>query len=114
MKLLLTAIAASAFLGAAPLATAKDRDDYKGPYNVSQDEAIEIARANGMVEIWETERDDGLWEIEGANADGDKLEIEISGQTGELLKIETEFRGTGHHSHHGASDDSGHHSGDHH
>ena len=116
MKRTLTGLVLIAMLAPAPLAAAKDRDDDSGPYNISREQAIEIARQNGMAEIRETDRDDGLWEIEGHDANGDKLEIEISGQTGEIVKLET--YGAGHHGSHGehhrsGGDDSGHHSGHH-
>ena len=111
MKRVLSGFLIAALLVPGLPASAKDRNKYSGPYTITLDQAVAIAREHGMVEVWETERDDGLWEIEGTDASGAKLEIELSGQTGEIVKIET--YGAGRSSHQG-SDDSGHHSGDHH
>jgi len=112
MKRTLKGLVLIAMLAPAPAALAKDKAS--GPYTISRDQAVAIAREHGMVDIWETERDDGLWEIEGANADGVKLEIELSGQTGEVVKMETYGPDHQRHGeHHSSGDDSGHHSGHH-
>ncbi|WP_300391773.1 PepSY domain-containing protein [Henriciella sp.] len=115
MKRTLTGLVLIAMLTPAPMAAAKDSKEGAGFYTISREQAVEIAREHGMVDIWETERDDGLWEIEGANADGVKLEIELSGRTGEVVKMETygpdhESHGT----HHSPEDDSDHRSDHHH
>ncbi len=56
--------------------------------DIPVEEAIAIARDNGMATVDEVDRDDGKWEIEGRDANGRELEIDISIATGEVLKIE--------------------------
>jgi hypothetical protein len=41
------------------------------------EDAIRIARENGIVAFREVERDDGRWEVEGRDAEGRKLELDI-------------------------------------
>lgn len=83
-------------MGIAP-ALAKDGDD-KGStasFEVTQTEAIEIAVAEGIVEIREVKARRGVWKIEGADSSGAKLEVEIDGETGEVVKRERYLPGGG-------------------
>lgn len=73
----------------------RDRDrrgEYRGHRGareaISIDQAIEIARANGMVRITEIELDDDEWEIEGRDYRGREMEIEIDAYTGRVKDID--------------------------
>ncbi len=65
------------------------RDDRSAAaFQVTREAAEATARAEGMVEIWETKARRGVWKFEGAMADGRKLEVSIHGQTGAVVKRE--------------------------
>jgi hypothetical protein len=65
------------------------RDDRSAAtFQVSRESAEATARAEGMVEIWETKARRGVWKFEGAMADGRKLEVSIHGQSGVVVKRE--------------------------
>ncbi len=53
------------------------------------DDALRIARDNGVATVTKIELDDGKWEVEGMNADQRKIEIDIDPATGKVLKTET-------------------------
>jgi uncharacterized membrane protein YkoI len=57
-------------------------------FDVTRAEALDIAKAEGVVEVWEVKARRGVWEVEGADASGTKLEVEIDGDTGEVVKVE--------------------------
>lgn len=63
-------------------------------FKVTRTEALDIASAEGIVEVWEVKARRGVWKVEGADANGDKLEVEIDGDTGEIVKVET-YRSSG-------------------
>lgn len=50
---------------------------------VTFEQAIEIAKQNGVVSIGEVDRDDDEWEVEGRDAQGRKIEVEIDARTGQ-------------------------------
>ncbi|MPT23082.1 MAG: PepSY domain-containing protein [Starkeya sp.] len=53
------------------------------------EEALRIARDNGVAQVTKIELDDGKWEVEGMNASQRKIEIDIDPATGNVLKTET-------------------------
>jgi uncharacterized membrane protein YkoI len=59
---------------------------------VSREQAVDIARREGLVRLHEVKFDDGVWEVEGWTANGDKIEFDIHPQTGAILKQEI-YRG---------------------
>lgn len=56
--------------------------------SVSPEQAMQIARNEGMVNVEEVDRDNGYWEVEGRDAQGREIEVKIDFRTGEVLKIE--------------------------
>ena len=73
--LMIASLALLAAAAPAPLALSDDDDGLRGGsaergYTLSRNDAIQIARAEGMSRIKETERDDGKWELEGCTRDG--------------------------------------------
>lgn len=58
-------------------------------FKIKHARAIEIAKANGMVNVREIDlRKGSSWKVEGHDAQGVKLEIVLSGHDGSVLKIE--------------------------
>ena len=53
------------------------------------EEALRIARDNGVAHVTKIELDDGKWEVEGMNTAQRKIEIDINPATGKVLKTET-------------------------
>jgi uncharacterized membrane protein YkoI len=97
MKTLMSASLALLMLAApAPLAFADDDDDSyrrggsERVYTISRDEAVRIARAEGMTRVKEVDRDDGEWELEGCTRNGREIEIDIHGATGEILELDVD------------------------
>ena len=98
MKALMTASLTLLMMAApAPLAFADDDDDgfrrasgSEQAYTISRDEAVQIARAEGMARVKEVERDDGKWELEGCTRNGQEIEIDIHGRSGAILDRETD------------------------
>ncbi len=91
MKIRTTALAGLVGLVtlAGPAMADRDDDRYEGrPITLTHAEAIDIARANGVVEVRETRARRGLWKVEGWNADGDKIEIRMDGQSGAVVEVE--------------------------
>lgn len=91
--LMIASLALLAVAAPAPLALADDDDRLRGGsaergYTLSRNDAIQIARAEGMSRIKETERDDGKWEMEGCTRDGREIEIDIDGRSGAILELE--------------------------
>ena len=65
-----------------------DRAAQRG-YDVSLQEAMDIARANGVVRITDVDLDDDAeWEIEGRTADGREIDIDISARDGRVLDLD--------------------------
>lgn len=94
MKTLMTAcLAVLALAAPAPAALAEDEYGLRGGagaggVTVSREEAVQIARAEGMTRVKEIERDDGKWELEGCTRNGREIEIDIHGRTGAILDLE--------------------------
>jgi hypothetical protein len=82
--------ASFAALGASTALAHGGGDDGKSAatFDVTRGEALEIAKTEGVVEVWEVKARRGVWEVEGADASGTKLEVEIDGDTGEVVKVE--------------------------
>lgn len=55
---------------------------------VSEHEAMEIAAAEGVMEVREIKVKRGQWKIEGTDGDGHKVELIIDGDSGEVVKLE--------------------------
>lgn len=76
----------------APFVIAQGNDDLLATASpagtVSREQALGIARTEGMTRLKEIERDDGKWEIEGCTLDGREIEIDIRRSTGEIVKLE--------------------------
>ncbi|WP_421699930.1 PepSY domain-containing protein [Ancylobacter sp.] len=53
------------------------------------DDALRIARDNGVAHVTKIELDDAKWEVEGMNAAQRKIEIDIDPATGKVLKTDT-------------------------
>ncbi len=74
-------------LGAAAPSLAQDRDRPPVRREVTEAQAVQIARGYGMIEIEEIERDDGGWEIEGRDRRGREVEISIN-RDGRVTRVE--------------------------
>jgi Peptidase propeptide and YPEB domain len=88
------AVLAAALITALPLSAAADRrggrdDRSSAGFSVSRADAESTARAEGLVEIYETKARRGVWKFEGLDAQGRKLEISVDGVTGDVVKRET-------------------------
>lgn len=55
---------------------------------LSADQAIEIARANGMTRVTGVELDDDEWEVEGYDRRGREMEVEIDARTSRVKDID--------------------------
>jgi uncharacterized membrane protein YkoI len=93
MRKVLLALLAAATMAAAPVAEARhgrrgDDRGAQGPVNISHDQAVAIARQNGLVRVRETDLRDGLWKVEGWHSNGRTMEIRISAATGAVVKLE--------------------------
>jgi len=82
----LLAIAALAG-GAATPAHADDNDGRGAGPQISEAQAVRIARGYGMVRVTEVERDDGGWEIEGRDRRGREVTVTIN-RLGRVTKVE--------------------------
>jgi uncharacterized membrane protein YkoI len=99
---LLAAVAAMTVTGFAALPAIADDDDMSPArlqrlddkakargVTISRDQAIAIARQNGMTDVREIDLDDNdEWELEGRQANGREIEIEISAKDGRIKEIE--------------------------
>lgn len=72
--------------GMAALPALAHDHDWPLPEEITIDEALEIARADGLVLIREIDFDDGRWEVEGRNDAGHRIEIRIDGASGEIVR----------------------------
>ncbi|MFN7055604.1 PepSY domain-containing protein [Hyphomonas sp.] len=94
--LILAAIIAAAPAGAALAHRGGDDSRPAAGFAVTQGEAAAIARAEGMVQIYETKARRGVWKMEGVDASGIKIEVSVDGRTGEVVKVERYGPGTRH------------------
>jgi hypothetical protein len=58
------------------------------PIGMTAEQAIEIARQEGLVEVEEVDRDDRAWEIEGTDISGREIEVDIDIRTGRVINVE--------------------------
>lgn len=56
--------------------------------DITAEDAIRIARENGVATVTEVDRDGGKWEIEGRDAEGREIEVDIDATSGAVLKVE--------------------------
>ncbi|TCT08348.1 YpeB-like protein with putative protease inhibitory function [Tepidamorphus gemmatus] len=56
--------------------------------DILAEEAIRIARENGVVTVTDVDRDMSKWEVEGRAADGREIEVDIDATSGAVLKVE--------------------------
>jgi len=99
--IVLAATALAAFQSAAP-AFAQSDDDLSPArlqrlddqakargFHITHAQAIEIAKANGVVTVREVDlEDDDEWKVEGRNAQGQEIEVELSAHDGKVRKVE--------------------------
>jgi uncharacterized membrane protein YkoI len=64
------------------------RGERRGQQLIEADEAIEIARANGMVRITHVELDGRDWEVEGYDYRQRRIEMEIDARNGRIKNID--------------------------
>lgn len=75
--------------GAGPAIAGKGDDGLAvAGFEVTELQALEIARAQGIAYVREVKARRGVWKFEGVDADGVVIEIEIDGFSGEVLKVE--------------------------
>ncbi len=55
---------------------------------VSPEQAIQMARNQGLVDVRELDRDGDVWEVEGYDAQGQEIEVKINLLTGEIISVE--------------------------
>lgn len=84
MKRISAALIALALAAPAPLALAQT----SGAAEISREQAIDIAKRQGMAHVLEIELDDNEWEIEGCSSDGRELDIDVHSRSGDILKYD--------------------------
>lgn len=76
-------------VGTGPALAGKGDDERSvAEFEVTETQALEIAKARGLATVREVKARRGVWKFEGADADGVVIEIEIDGVTGEVVKVE--------------------------
>ena len=85
-----TLLAALLMLAGTGPALAGKGDDERSvtEFEVTETQALEIAKAQGIAFVREVKARRGVWKFEGVDAEGVSLEIEIDGVTGEVVKVE--------------------------
>lgn len=81
------AMVVCATLSLSAAAFSQDRDRPSARRELTETQAIQIARGYGMVEVEEAERENGGWEIEGRDRQGRELEIKIN-RDGRVTRVE--------------------------
>lgn len=80
-------LALALLIATAPVAPALAHDhDWPEQGDLTIEQAIEIAYAQGISVLREVQFDDGRWEIEGINESGAQIEFEIDGVTGDIIQ----------------------------
>jgi hypothetical protein len=75
--------------GTGPALAGKGDDDLAvAGFEVTETQALEIAKAQGIAYVREVKARRGVWKFEGVDADGVVIEIEIDGFTGDVVKVE--------------------------
>jgi hypothetical protein len=73
--------------GAGPAIAGKGNDAAAG-FEVTEPQALEIARAQGIAAVRDVKARRGVWKFAGVDEDGVDLEVEVDGFTGEVVKVE--------------------------
>ena len=55
---------------------------------ITAEQAIEIAKQQGIVTVEEVDRDNGKWEVEGKDISGKEIEVDIDARSGQVIKVE--------------------------
>jgi uncharacterized membrane protein YkoI len=77
-----------AMIALASTAQASDQIRLAQSDAISREQAIEIAKNNGLVTLRDVDREVGRWEIEGRDENGRRIEIYVGSRSGEILKVE--------------------------
>lgn len=83
-----TLLAAMLMLAGAGPALASKGDSAAAGFEITEAQALEIAKAQGIAAVRDVKARRGVWKFEGVDQDGVDLEIEVDGFTGEVVKIE--------------------------
>ncbi len=75
--------------GAGPAIAGKENDDRSAAgFEVTETQALKIAKAQGLASVREVKTRRGVWKFEGTDADGVVIAIGIDGFTGEIVRVE--------------------------
>jgi uncharacterized membrane protein YkoI len=83
-----TLLAAVLMLAGAGPALASKGDRAAAGFEITEAQALEIARGQGIAAVRDVKARRGVWKFTGVDDDGVDLELEIDSFTGEVLKIE--------------------------
>jgi len=76
-------------VGAGPAIAGKGIDDRSAAgFDVTETQALQIAKAQGLAAVREVKARRGVWKFEGTDADGVVIEIGIDEFTGEIVRAE--------------------------
>lgn len=87
-KIGLTAAALGMLMLAAPASAQTGQPQMQRVASITAEQAIEIAKQQGLVTVKEVDRDDGKWEVEGTDASGREIEVDIEISSGKVLKVD--------------------------
>ncbi len=87
-KIGLTTAALGMLMLAAPASAQTGPQPTQPIASITAEQAIEIAKQQGVVTVKEVDRDDGEWEVEGRDASGREIEVDIDAKTGKVLKVD--------------------------
>ncbi len=87
-KIGLTAAALGMLMLAAPASAQTGQPQTQRVASITAEQAIEIAKQQGLVTVKEVDRDDGKWEVEGTDASGREIEVDIEISSGKVLKVD--------------------------
>ncbi|MGA0530724.1 PepSY domain-containing protein [Hansschlegelia sp. KR7-227] len=80
-------IAIAALLAALSPAPAFCAAGHGASTTISRQQALELARKQGMATIYEMELEQGRWALDGNAADGRHIELDLDARTGEIIQI---------------------------
>ena len=87
-KIGLTAAALGMLMLATPASAQTGQPQTQRVASITAEQAIEIAKQQGLVTVKEVDRDDGKWEVEGTDASGREIEVDIEISSGKVLKVD--------------------------